>query len=452
MQRHIYDILMELTSTTSRLDKERILKNLSAEEESLFKNVAIAAYDPFTNYWIRTDQLLPGLIDEDVANEFDLVAYGLSELIPLKERILTGNAAKYHLASLLTKLDPRSAYVISGVINRDLRCGCSASTFNKVWPGLIPEFELMACHTLDEKTAPSMIYPAYAQMKYDAARVAIIVDRGTVTYRTRNGLTYNFVNENVDRIFLGAAARLSREQIVFDGELYQRKPDGSPESRTVSNGIATKMIRGTSSPEDWVNIGISVWDACPLADFLKGVCKTEYSKRFELIEQMFTVGDLVSPALNVIVKDYDEATALAKKYIKEGYEGIILKNPKGIWEAKRSKNCLKVKAVRQADLSIVGIGEGTGKYAGMMGYISCKSADGEVQVNVGTGFSDPDRKTIWERWLLAGIYPGDIITVEYNELIKPKNSDVYSLFLPRFIEFRPDKDVADDLAKIKSGT
>lgn len=46
-------------------------------------------------------------------------------------------------------------------------------------------------------------------------------------------------------------------------------------------------------------------------------------------------------------------------------------------------------------------------------------------------------------------YTGKIITVEFNELIKAKDKEDYSLFLPRIKEFREDKIEADDLEYIK---
>ena len=45
---------------------------------------------------------------------------------------------------------------------------------------------------------------------------------------------------------------------------------------------------------------------------------------------------------------------------------------------------------------------------------------------------------------------GGIVTVRYNELISSDSKDTYSLFLPRIIEFRLDKDDADSLETIKA--
>ena len=44
---------------------------------------------------------------------------------------------------------------------------------------------------------------------------------------------------------------------------------------------------------------------------------------------------------------------------------------------------------------------------------------------------------------------GKILTVKYNEKIKSPNKDLYSLYLPVFVEIRNDKDIADNFENIK---
>lgn len=450
------NILTRVAATTKRTEKESILRGLSAKEANLIKQLAIAAYDPYLNFYITAPSL-----DEIAANydsKMPLTEAISSAIIMLGERHITGNQAALYVKDTLSKLALGDQEVYCRAINRDLRIGCSASTFNKVWPGLIPEFDLMACHTLDEKTEKKMNWnAAYAQLKYDAARVAVIVKDGIVSYRTRNGLVYQICNPTLDNFFLDAIARLDREpntkprDLVFDGELYQLTESGKPASRQISNGVATKLIRGTASLEQQNNIGITVWDAVPLDMFEQGRCNTQYRLRWKLVQQLFMEDScaLVRCAETHYVYSANDAKDLAAKYMRAGEEGIIVKDPDGIWEAKRSHACLKVKAVRECDLRIVGVVEGTGKYEFMMGALEMESEDGAVVVSVGTGFSDDQRIEFWKARdeMLNGI-----ATVRYNELILPTDGTIYSLFLPRFVEVRPDKDVADGLAKIKAGT
>ena len=429
-------IISALAATSSRLEKEAILKNLSDPDIGLFKQVAIAAYHPLINYWV-VDYPQAELNDGTLS-----LKEALDCLTKVAMRTVTGNAAKEYLSRIEGSLSEGDAIVFRTIVERDLRCGASASTFNKIWPGLIPEFELMACHTLNEKTEKKFKFPAIAQLKYDAARVAVFVT-DKVEYRTRNGKTYQINNPELDQMFMTAADRIGGD-VVFDGEMYQRKIDGTPENRLISNGVATKFIRGTAESEAHEKIGVAIWDVVPISSFINGIHKEAYTYRFAKVSTALNGFNRVHPAESEIVSNVAEAREVAARYMKAGQEGAIIKDTNGIWEAKRSASSLKVKAIRDADLVIVGLEEGTGKYEGMCGALVCESIDGKVKVNVGTGLSDVQRKQFCTQSII-----GKIITVEYNELVQSKNSDDYSLFLPRFIEIRLDKDEADTLEKIK---
>ena len=428
-------IISALAATSSRLEKEAILKNLKGDEADLFKQIAVATYHPLTNYWVAKYTPYSAFGPSLTLSE------AIDSLSALSKREVTGNAAIEYLESLSNKLFEDDSKVLNMIVDRDLRCGASASTFNKIWPGLIPEFELMACHTLNEKTEKKFKFPAIAQLKYDAARVAVFVT-DKVEYRTRNGKTYQINNPELDQMFMTAASRIGGD-VVFDGEMYQQKIDGTPENRLISNGIATKFIRGTAEAEFHEKIGVAIWDVVPISSFINGIHKEGYVSRFGKVYIALNGFNRVHPAESESVNSAAEAREVAARYKKAGQEGAIIKDPKGIWEAKRSASSLKVKAVRDADLIITGIEAGTGKYAGMMGAINCESADGKVKVSVGTGFSDLQRKQFCTPAIV-----GRIAAIEYNELVKSINSDTYSLFLPRFIELRDDKDEADTLEKI----
>ena len=69
----------------------------------------------------------------------------------------------------------------------------------------------------------------------------------------------------------------------------------------------------------------------------------------------------------------------------------------------------------------------------------CETDDGLIQTKVGTGFSDEQRKLYTKDFVI-----GKIVELEYNMRIESKREDkVDSLFLPRFIELREDKDTTN---------
>ena len=75
--------------------------------------------------------------------------------------------------------------------------------------------------------------------------------------------------------------------------------------------------------------------------------------------------------------------------------------------------------------------------------MGCYSADGIVNVKVGSGFNDEHRKTLTKKDLV-----GKIVAVKYNARIKNKLG-AESLFLPIFLEVREDKTEADTSKNIK---
>jgi len=102
----------------------------------------------------------------------------------------------------------------------------------------------------------------------------------------------------------------------------------------------------------------------------------------------------------------------------------------------------------ECDLEIIAVEEGTGKYAGKLGAVVCRSRpeDGiSITVNVGSGFNDDHRNNLWA---IRDTLIGKIVAVKYNMRSKNKAGEE-SLFLPIFVEVRDDKDVADSIGDIK---
>ena len=113
------------------------------------------------------------------------------------------------------------------------------------------------------------------------------------------------------------------------------------------------------------------------------------------------------------------------------------------WEDKRSKQLIKLKAELDADLKVIDVKAGTGKYEGQIGALVCTDSSRKLNVSVGSGLSDEQRKT-----LVADELIGKIVTVTYNAKIQAKDG-TWSLFLPRLVEIREDKNEANHFNDIK---
>ena len=426
----VYSILQALESTSSRNEKLAILQ-ANADNEVL-KQVLVYALDPFKNFYIR--KIPQYKIDNPTMLTVESALPKLDKLI---NREVTGNAAIEYLRLLLTELQPEDAQVIERVVTKDLRCGVSDSTVNKVWKDLIPTYPCMLCSGYEEKLVERMNFPAYVQLKMDGMRFNAIVKDGKVQFRSRNGKELDLLG-HLELDFIRLA---NGTNVVFDGELLV-KIDGQIAPRQIGNGILSKANKGTLSDKEAALVHATLWDMVPYDHFVSGVSDKIYQDRFGDLQGLI-LPERIHLVEHTVVESIEAAQAIFEQYLAQGQEGIILKDPKGIWEDKRAKHQIKFKGELECDLRIVGWEDGTGKNTGRLGALVLESEDGVVKVNVGTGFTDAARDAI-KRDVI-----GKICAVKYNARIVDQKSGVHSLFLPVFVCIRDDKDYADTSDLIK---
>ena len=176
-------------------------------------------------------------------------------------------------------------------------------------------------------------------------------------------------------------------------------------------------------------------------DYLKFKWK-EYGADQELIDSL------------VLVHDFEE---LFREFLKEGKEGLIIKDIEGVYEQKRSKAFVKMKAHKTYDVVIMGYEEPTREYTGkeldtwelyegdtpvtkyyynnwIGAIVFGVWKDGKlVEVGRTSGMDEETRQLLSEN---REKYLGQVIEVEAQGII---NKDTGSLQHPRFIQFRPDK-------------
>lgn len=411
---NILSILDELAATNSRLEKEAILTR--EKKNDLLKSVFVYTLNPFLNFYIKN-------------YEFDArggasIETGFPVLNMLASRKVTGNAARDLLEKVSLKMNPNDAEVLWRIVQGDLRCGVSEATVNKIWKGLIPTFDVMLAH----KDISGIKYPAFAQPKLDGARCHLHFDGEQVVAYARSGKVFELHNALIE-----SAKTLMLPGEVWDGELLFYK-NGIPLDRKTSNGLANKANKGTISPQEATNVRFVVWD---IVDFSSTV---PYELRIAALKKRFTTSkDLKILCIETQdVGSEEEAQIYFENRLALGDEGAVLKNKKSLWVPKRSKDLGKMKAENEADLVVVDIQDGKGKYEGTLGALICESSDGKVRVSVGSGFSDAERDSIYGTDII-----GKIITVRYNMRITKKTGGVDSLFLPRFVEIRFDKKCAN---------
>lgn len=281
------------------------------------------------------------------------------------------------------------------------------------------------------KMIDRIIFPAIAQTKMDGMRAMIISDKNTVTAYSRNGNKLIKLGDHFKSI-------IQHDNIVYDGELTVRT-NGKILDRQAGNGICHKAVESVStiSSDEVSKIHITLWDAIPLKNFWEGSYKVPYTERLKLLNDMKST-KLHSIVDTHYVKDMEETNTLYLEKLSQGEEGLVLKNMDHIWENKRSTKIVKMKPQEDIDLKVIDWVEGTGKYKGMLGALVCENGAGDIHVSVGAGLSDSNRTELTPDKII-----GKIITVRYAMISNKKTDKIKSLFLPRFVEVRPDKNKPD---------
>lgn len=470
----ILDILNEIAAIGSTKTKQSILEK--NKDNELLKRVYRLTYSRGLQYYIKKWPQ-PGLTSQShglitLEDCLDFVEFTLAT------RKITGNAAIEELAGYIADGKENDVEVLRRVMMRDLECGASVSIANKVWKDLIPEQPQMLASSYDEKgIAKNIKFPAFAQLKADGARCFGEIrgdELDDVRLLSRAGNEYlnlDQLKRELIRITKEARER-HPEGVLIDGELVyhaavEKEPEGldflfdssgpvekeiteEAESRTLSNGLANKSLKGTLSEKEAAGMKFQVWDYVPLIEVYSEnpiINRLKYDARFTVLERMVENTDSIILIENELVYNLDEAKKIYKKYIDQGLEGIILKNITGVWENTRSKNLYKFKEVIDVDLRIVGIYPHR-KDPTKAGGFNLESECGNIKVNAGSGLKDKpgkdshelDRTRIMEN---PENYIGKVLECECNGWLKQAGREYVKLFLPIAIRLREDKSKAN---------
>lgn len=406
-------ILHKLRKVSSGFEKRTLLRQANDLEKLMF----MFAYHPYKMYFQNFSDIDYNSIGEVRQDMFNI-------LDDIENRIHVGNAAR----EIIEQHSYYHGDLIKLICNKDLDCGIAEKTLLEVFgPKFIPQFNVQLAK---EVKTEKILFPCLAQVKLDGVRCLAFISKHGVVLKTRNGkvINYPFLSH-----VLGECA--TDTTLILDGELVLNM--GLSKDRTsVSGKVNSALKGGTISISD--DIVFHVFDQLYITEFDRGYCKRSYEDRYKIAKASVELcsSDFVKLVDNNILLSNVDADRVYEEAIQGGYEGLILKTWGHHYTFKRSADWIKLKEKLRVDLKCIAIQPGEGKYLGMIGSLFCVGeVDGkEVQVNVGSGLSDMDRMTGY------GSYINKIIEIEYNSIVKNKVDGSYSLFLPRFICVREDKD------------
>lgn len=429
----MYQIIQELESNNSRLAKEVILeREAQADNQELFEGIRFCL-DNLTTFGVKQ---VPKHSGPDGQG---LPWAAFKELLHLLyTRQLTGLEARgaIELALSASGQDQWNNWY-RRILIKDLRCGVSEKTVNKVIKGHfskiqpVPVFECMLAHdgaNHEKKISGKKIL----EPKLDGVRVITVINaqNKTVTQYTRNGK----VLENFSHITRAIESNIDlfERSIILDGEMVSSS----------FQALMTQVHRKEHVQAD--DARLMLFDILPLTEFQAGKSVLGQRRRSNLLKSLKPAFEKIGyvDIISQIEVDLDQFVGelqfkeYNEKAIAAGYEGILVKDPEAKYECKRSHAWLKIKPFLTVDLAIVALEEGTGKNLGKLGALICEGLDQgrRIRVNVGSGLTDEQRDEIWQE---QDSVIGQVVEIKADCVTKSQDSDqVYSLRFPRFERFR----------------
>ena len=424
-------VIWNLEIHPSRLNKEAILEYQAEQDNQELFNGIRWCLSPYTTFGVKKVPTHSGPDGQG------LPWPAFEELLKLlSSRQLTGHDARdaIELALSASKKDQWNNWY-RRILIKDLRCGVSEKTVNKVLKGrfskieCVPVFECMLAHdgANHEKkiTGKKLLEP-----KLDGVRVITIVDtvNRTVTQYSRNGkVLENFTHitnnilEHIDLI---------DRPMVLDGEVVSSSFQELMKQVHRKENVQAQDAR------------LMLFDILPLSEFKAGRSVLGQRRRTNLLRSMQKIFDKIGNIDIIPQEEVDLDTYVGELQFKEfnktaihnGFEGIMIKDVDAKYECKRSTSWLKQKPFIEVSLQIFEVEEGTGRNVGKLGALVLEGDDDgkKIKVNCGSGFSDNDRDVFWQsRETLSG----QVVEVRADAITQNQDG-TFSLRFPRFLRFR----------------
>lgn len=409
----VSDILKEISLAPGANAKKAILTEHSSN--STLKKVLLYGSDPFTPFNVVKIPKVKYRLDFPLCEEEAWREY-FSILDDCSSRAVTGNAAIDRVYTCFTTVSPDIEVWMRKILKKHLAIGASTKTINKVFPGLIPTFEVSLAQKFNWMRTQGREFVA-VEPKLDGIRCLAIVKDGTVQMFARSGKLIT----NFEKTLAPELVKLGNG--CYDGELM-----GQDFISLMRQAYRKENIDTSST-------FLALFDFLPLDEWesksAKMTCKDRYEELIYRLANNDVELSLLQPVERETVENlFSNIKDQHDVYVEEGYEGAMIKFLDAPYRFGRGYEVMKLKMFFDADLQIIGLLEGTGKHSGKLG--SFKVLFNGVEVQVGSGLTDSLRAEIWSD---PDSFLGRTIEVRYQE-VTPDGS----LRFPTFVCFRNDRD------------
>ena len=435
------DVITKLEQHNSRLDKETILFGAMGEGLDEFFEGVTMALDPLVTFGVKQ---VPEKSENEVLSAQGCEWKIFKELADkLIARELTGHAARDAIELVMsTATAEQWNGFYRRILIKDLRCGVSEKTVNKVAKRfnakgqtkyVIPTFTCALAHD-SANHEKKMSGKKQIEVKLDGVRVITIIQGDKVEMFSRNGKQFHNFEHIIAEIKEVLKEKPAPYDIVLDGEVMSANfQDLMKQVHRKSGGNADDAV-------------LHLFDTIPLADFKQGGWDKPQSFRSLITKHWVEENqDVLKHVQALEWEDVDLDTPEGEKRFVElnktavdgGYEGVMIKDVEAPYECKRTHAWLKAKPFIEVTLEVMDVEIGTGRNEGRLGAFVCAGNDDgkDIKVNCGSGFSDSQRDSFWTD--RSSIF-GQLVEVRADAITQNQDG-TYSLRFPRFKTFREYK-------------
>lgn len=255
---------------------------------------------------------------------------------------------------------------------------------------------IQLAYPMDLKKLAKMPTPWIVQPKLNGERCRVLVRRGQVSMLSseENDITtLPHISQAIEQLHL--------PDIELDGEIYLHG---------MSKQEIGSYLRRKEPKEGFEKLEYHIFDL---------VCSLPQKERIDALwYDLWPMLKAAKPLRKVECYSVEYAQRLVdflSFFIEQKYEGLIVRNPEGLYERKRTTNMLKWKPRYKDSYKIVGFEEEVDQYGtpkGMLGAIWCEKDGQRFKVSAG-GFSHEDKIFYWS---YQREYKNHWLLVKYPEL------------------------------------
>ena len=416
---YLTDFVNQMKSTNSRLLKEELLAKWWKEavewEKTIGTNNLLKlfhyVYDYDKQYYVTSANILKkDLVQKNlfIPKHYNFIWDLLDDL---SNRVITGHNAIIAVQQFL-KDEPTFQDIILAILDKDLKCGLSEVTINKVCGPIIATYDCCLANKYDSNKH-ILTNDWVIERKLDGLRVQVINKNGIIKCYSRQGKEFTTLQKLVDEL----QGRLPNNMVI-DGEICIVDDKGKESFQDI-----LKLARR----KDYIieNPLLLAFDYLTLEEFEFKQGTTKYTDRMERLKewywlQTWNTSNKVAKHLSIVNYEGYSPEVLEEwnKRVKEyGWEGLMFRKNVG-YEGKRTNNLLKFKQWQDAEYKVLGVEEGESQEVidGVAHKIKCVGAlvieHKGNKVKVGTGLTLEQRKRWYEH---PEEIASKIITVKYFE-------------------------------------